>query len=79
MARERERGQYLDIHMEKTRKEALQVTKEIVVKFVEAGRITPANFPDTFPAVDSVVLKTLAASESADPAGEQSGAQGGGK
>jgi len=26
----------------------LKVTKEIVIKFIEVGRITPANFDETF-------------------------------
>ena len=38
-------------HMEKLHKEALQVTKEIVVKFIESGRISPANFHEIFPSV----------------------------
>lgn len=46
--------------MEKLQKEVLQITKEIVVKFVEAGRITPTNFAEHFPAVYAVVSDTLA-------------------
>jgi hypothetical protein len=45
--------------MEKDAKEALQVTKEIVVKFIEAGRISPANFAEVFPGVYQVVLQTI--------------------
>ncbi|WP_027188754.1 hypothetical protein [Desulfovibrio cuneatus] len=45
--------------MEKTTKEALQVAKEIVVKFIETGRISPANFAEVFPAVYLVVLQTI--------------------
>jgi hypothetical protein len=49
--------------MHKLQKEALQITKEIIVKFVEVGRITPANFADNFPAVYSVVLAAIAAND----------------
>lgn len=45
--------------MEKNTKEALQVAKEIVVKFIETGRISPANFAEVFPAVYLVVLQTI--------------------
>lgn len=40
-------------------KDVLQITKEIVVKFVEVGRITPANFAESFPAIYAVVRDTL--------------------
>jgi hypothetical protein len=43
--------------MDKPQKEILQVTKEIMVKFVEVGRVTPANFADVFPSVYAVVLE----------------------
>lgn len=45
--------------MEKDQKEALQVTKEIVVKFIEMQRVAPSNFAEVFPAVFDVVRKTL--------------------
>jgi hypothetical protein len=45
--------------MEKDAKEALQVTKEIVVKFIETGRISPVNFAEIFPGVYQVVLQTI--------------------
>ncbi len=50
--------------MHKEKKEAIQVTKEIMVKFVEMGKVSPASFPQIFPAVYEVVLQTL------DPIGE---------
>lgn len=43
----------------KDHKEALQVTKEIMVKFIEAQRVSPSNFAEVFPAVYRVVLNTL--------------------
>ena len=45
--------------MDKVHKETLQVTKEIVVKFIEAGRVSPANFEEIFPSVYNVVRRTL--------------------
>ncbi|MDR1488876.1 MAG: hypothetical protein LBS65_00085 [Desulfovibrio sp.] len=45
--------------MEKDVREALQVTKEIVVKFIETGRISPANFSGSFPEIYRVVLATI--------------------
>jgi len=45
--------------MDKVHKETLQVTKEIIVKFIESGRVSPANFEEIFPAVYSVVRRTL--------------------
>lgn len=46
--------------MEKLQKEALQVSKEILVKFIEGGRVSPATFGEVFPAVFKVVCDTLA-------------------
>lgn len=46
--------------MEKDSKLALQVAKEIVVKFIEVGRISPSNFHSVFPSVYAVVLNTIA-------------------
>lgn len=45
--------------MEKDAKEALQVTKEIMVKFIETSRVSPSNFSEIFPAVYQVVLETI--------------------
>lgn len=45
--------------MDKVHKETLQVTKEIIVKFIEGGRVSPANFEEVFPAVYTVVRRTL--------------------
>lgn len=36
-----------------------KVTKEIVVKFIEVGRLTPANFEETFERVYSTVKNTV--------------------
>ncbi len=45
--------------MDKMHKEALQVSKEILVKFIESGRVSPASFGEVFPAVFKVVCETL--------------------
>ena len=45
--------------MDKLQKEALQVAKELVAKFIETRTISPSNFADTFPAVYKVVLNTI--------------------
>ena len=45
--------------MGKENKEALQVTKEIIVKFIETQRISPSTFAEHFPAIYKIVLDTL--------------------
>ena len=45
----------------------LRTTKEIMVKFIEVGRIYPATFPDTFKNVYQTVRDTVRGTE---PAGE---------
>ena len=37
----------------------LRVTKEIVVKFIEGGRISPAAFHDTFKGIYHTVAETV--------------------
>ena len=50
----------MDRHLlEKQQKEALQATKEIVVKFIEVQRISPTNFAEMFPAIYRVVLSAV--------------------
>ncbi len=45
--------------MDKTKKMAIQVTKEIIVKFIEIGRISPTNFNQFFRPIYKEVLTTL--------------------
>ncbi|MBT8762605.1 hypothetical protein KFV02_01490 [Desulfohalobiaceae bacterium Ax17] len=45
--------------MDQLQKQALQVTKEIVVKFIEIGRISPNNFPEFFSLIYEEVLKNI--------------------
>ena len=49
--------------MDKLKIQALQMTKEIVVKFVETGRITPSNFTDHFSRIYHEVLVTISQDE----------------
>ena len=45
--------------------QVLRATKEIVVKFIEGGRISPASFPDFFKNIYQTVYETAkGASES---------------
>jgi hypothetical protein len=37
----------------------LKVAKEIVVKFIEVGRVSPASFADTFDLVIGTLRKSL--------------------
>ena len=41
----------------------LKVTKEVVVKFIEAGRVSPAGFNDTFKNVYNTVKETVQGSD----------------
>lgn len=41
------------------KKHALQVAKEITVKFIEIGRISPSNFPEFFSSIYNEVLTTI--------------------
>jgi len=45
--------------VDKIQDKALQVAKEIVVKFVETGRISPSNFTDHFSRIYLEVLRTI--------------------
>lgn len=45
--------------MDQAQKQALQVTKEIVVKFIEVGRISPNNCHEFFSQIYDGVLKTI--------------------
>lgn len=45
--------------MDSLEKQALQVAKEIVVKFIEVGRISPANFAEHFSEIYGEILSTV--------------------
>lgn len=57
--------------MEKRENLALQVTKEIVVKFVETGRISPGNFTEHFGPIYEEVLRVISRDQGADGKAEQ--------
>ncbi|KHK03865.1 hypothetical protein [Desulfovibrio sp. TomC] len=65
--------------MEKRENLALQVTKEIVVKFVETGRISPGNFTEHFGPIYEEVLRVISRGqdEQGTPAGVRVIAKGG--
>ncbi len=45
--------------MDTVQKMAVQTTKEIVVKFIEIGRISPGNFNQYFAPIYQEVLRTM--------------------
>jgi hypothetical protein len=45
--------------MDQIQKQALQVAKEIVVKFIETGRISPSNFSEYFEPIYDDVYRTV--------------------
>jgi hypothetical protein len=56
--------------LDKIDKHALQVAKEVVIKFIEVGRISPNNFGEIFAEIYNSVLDTVAASASGDEDGD---------
>jgi len=53
--------------MDSLEKQALQVAKEIVVKFIEVGRISPANFAEHFSEIYGEVLSTVSSGGAGRP------------
>lgn len=51
----------------------LRASKEIVVKFIETGRISPTGFPDAFKAIYRAVDETVKRSTRPEPTGETGG------
>lgn len=41
-----------------TKETLLKVSKEVVIKFIEMGRVTPATFDDTFKKIYSTLKNT---------------------
>lgn len=60
-----------EVLMGKENKEALQVTKEIIVKFIETQRISPSNFAEHFSAIYKIVLDTLENNATQDDTSER--------
>jgi hypothetical protein len=57
--------------MESLQKQALQVAKEIVVKFIEVGRISPANFAEHFDEIYTEILKTVGGERDVAPTADK--------
>ncbi len=51
--------------MASTDEQILKVTKEVVVKFIETGRVSPAGFNDTFKNVYNTVKEAVQGSDEA--------------
>lgn len=51
----------------------LRATKEIVVKFIETGRISPTGFPEVFKAIYRTVDETVKLSADLQRANENAG------
>jgi len=47
------------VRQEVTDEAIFKVTKEIVVKFIEVGRLTPASFAETFDRVYKAIERTV--------------------
>jgi len=43
--------------------QALKTTKEIIVKFIETGRVSPTSFDETFRSIHKTVKETILNSE----------------
>ncbi len=56
--------------MDKIEKQALQVAKEVIIKFIEVGRVSPSNFGEHFESVYNDVLKTVTENAKASESGE---------
>ena len=51
----------------------LRATKEIVVKFIEGGRITPTGFPEAFKGIYDTVQNTVkGGTEASEPESRES-------
>ena len=55
--------------MDKDRKEALQVAKELTDKFIETRTASPSNFAEVFPSVYRVVCAAIGAETDQDNGG----------
>lgn len=45
--------------MDKVDKNVLQVVKEVVIKFIEVGRISPTSFAEHFDSIYNTVQETI--------------------
>jgi hypothetical protein len=51
--------------------QVLRTSKEIAVKFIETGRVSPSSFPDTFKLIYESVYDTAKAHEPSPPREEE--------
>ncbi len=56
---------------EKYQKAALQVAKEVVIKFIEVGRISPSNFGQHFDVIYKDVVRTISGQTAGDGSREE--------
>lgn len=56
--------------MDKDRKEALQVAKELTAKFIETRTVSPGNFAEVFPSVYRVVCTAIGVDADQDNKGK---------
>lgn len=56
--------------MDKDRKEALQVAKELTAKFIETRTVSPGNFAEIFPSVYRVVCTAIGVDADQDNKGK---------
>jgi len=52
--------------MDKFEKQALQVAKEVIIKFIEVGRISPSNFGQNFDVIYKDVIRTISGETAGD-------------
>ncbi|MBG0790694.1 MAG: hypothetical protein H0S80_09380 [Desulfovibrionaceae bacterium] len=52
--------------MEKSEKQVLQVAKEVVIKFIEVGRISPSNFGQNFDVIYKDIMRTITGQTAGD-------------
>ena len=57
--------------MEKYQKQALQVAKEVIIKFIEVGRISPSNFGQHFDVIYKDVVRTISGQTAGDGSREE--------
>jgi hypothetical protein len=57
--------------MDKYQKQALQVAKEVVIKFIEVGRISPSNFGQNFDVIYKDVMRTITGVTAGDGSREE--------
>lgn len=57
--------------MDKYQKQALQVAKEVVIKFIEVGRISPSNFGQNFDVIYKDVIRTISGETAGDGSREE--------